>query len=86
VNRPDGSDQSSDVGPVAGEFQAEVGSFVIHQATGMVMVQAGVTPTEALHLLDVFANEAGMSVNAVARDVVNGVHSFAADREDRNAG
>ncbi|WP_241990910.1 GAF and ANTAR domain-containing protein [Cryobacterium gelidum] len=42
----------------------------IHQATGMVLVQMNVTPTEALLLLRAHAFSHGKSVRAIAGDVV----------------
>ena len=42
----------------------------IHQATGMVLVQAGITATEALLLLRSHAFSHGRTVRDVARDVV----------------
>jgi hypothetical protein len=58
---------------------------VIHQATGMVVVQAGVSPSMALLLLVTFAEEAGLPVDAVARDVVNRVRLFDVKHEDHTA-
>ncbi len=42
----------------------------IHQATGMVLVQMNVTPTEALLLLRAHAFAHGTTVRAIAGDVV----------------
>ncbi len=42
----------------------------VHQATGMVMVQAGVTIEEAFLLLRAHAFAVGLPVADIARDVV----------------
>ncbi|XAS68773.1 GAF and ANTAR domain-containing protein [Micrococcaceae bacterium Sec5.7] len=43
----------------------------VHQATGMVLAQAGVSATDALLLLRAHAFSLGLTVREVARDVVN---------------
>jgi hypothetical protein len=63
---------STGVSPAVEDFH----NVVIHQATGMVVVQAGVSPSMALLLLVTFAGEAEVSVDAVACDVINRVLSF----------
>jgi hypothetical protein len=71
MTRTEQTGSSTGVTPAVEDFHS-----VIHQATGMVVVQAGVSPSMALLLLVTFADEAEVSLDAVAHDVVNRVHSF----------
>ncbi|WP_409156951.1 ANTAR domain-containing protein [Lacisediminihabitans sp. H27-G8] len=54
-----------------------VGSFRVHQATGMVIAQAGVSPAEALQRLCFYADAVGAPLDDVARQVVDRAISFA---------
>jgi hypothetical protein len=58
----------------------------LHQATGIVSVQAGVGMAEALLLLRARAFVSGRSAVAVARDVVAGMLSFRDDKDDDGDG
>ena len=53
----------------------------VHQATGMIIVQLGVTPEDAELLLRAHAFASGVSVRAVAKDVVERRLDFAARGE-----
>jgi uncharacterized membrane protein YphA (DoxX/SURF4 family) len=78
VTRSNQSDFSTETQTAVDDFHAAV----IRQATGIVVVQAGVSPSMALLLLETFAEEAGLPVGAVARDVVDRVRSFDANGMD----
>ncbi|BBH17431.1 GAF domain-containing protein [Nocardioides baekrokdamisoli] len=54
----------------------------VHQATGAVAVQAGVSLSEALLLLQAHAYAADRSLRAVARDVLEGALRFQLSAED----
>jgi hypothetical protein len=60
-------------------------SLVVHQATGMVVAQTGLSATDALHRLKTYAQEANSPVDDVARDVVNRVLSFVPEDGDRRS-
>lgn len=51
----------------------------IHQATGMIAAQTGVSPVDALPLLRARAYTAGRSMLAVSRDVLT--HRIRFDRD-----
>jgi hypothetical protein len=72
MTRSEQSDSWTGVSPAV----EDVNNVVIHQATRMVVVQAGVSASMALLLLVTFADEAEVSLDAVACDVVNRVLSF----------
>lgn len=55
---------------------------VIHQATGMVTVQAAVMLAEALLLLRARAFSSGRTLQQVAHDVVTGILRFHPAKED----
>ena len=55
----------------------------VHQATGMVSVQAGVSLGQALALLQARAFATGGPISALARDVLAGVVGFSNDDEGR---
>jgi hypothetical protein len=65
----DGQEQASSGGVPAG-FDNPQGYLEISQAQGMIMVQLGVTITEALVRLRAYAHTEGRTVVDVARDVV----------------
>jgi hypothetical protein len=61
-------------------------SVVVHQATGMVVAQTGLSATDALHRLKIYAQEVSCSpMDDVARDVVNRVISFVPDDDDHRS-
>lgn len=55
----------------------------VHQATGMIAVQAGVTLVEALVLLRAHSYTVGRSINDLATDVIGRVLRFDPNNEDR---
>lgn len=55
----------------------------VHQATGMVSVQAGVPLGQALALLQARAFATGGPISALAREVLNGAVRFSNDAEGR---
>jgi GAF domain len=57
----------------------------VHQATGMVAVQAAVGLTEALLLLRARAYSTGRSINDIAEDVLDGTLHFPPVGDDDNA-
>jgi hypothetical protein len=58
-------------GTIAAELESRGNfRFVVHQASGMVAAQSGVTVDEALALIRAHAFVAGRSVSDVARDIV----------------
>lgn len=59
---------------------------VVHQATGMVSVTAGVGMAEALLLLRARSYSEGRSINDVASDVVDGVLRLGVDAEEPPSG
>jgi hypothetical protein len=60
-------------------------NLVVHQATGMVVAQTGLSAAEALHRLKVYAQEVSSPMDDVARDVVNRVISFVPEDGDRRS-
>jgi hypothetical protein len=60
-------------------------SVVVHQATGMVVAQTGLSATDALHRLKIYAQEVSSPMDDVARDVVNRVISFVPDDDDHHS-
>lgn len=65
-------DSPSPVDPLPGEYLKGVGAYraEVHQATGMAMAQLGVSAQEALVRLRAHAFAAGLTVNEVAREIV----------------
>jgi AmiR/NasT family two-component response regulator len=60
-------------------------SVVVHQATGMVVAQTGLSATDALHRLKIYAQEVSSPMDDVARDVVNRVISFVPDDDGQRS-
>jgi hypothetical protein len=68
-----------DVGGPLGDIPVIEDRAEVHQATGMVSVQAGVMLGQALALLQARAFATGRPISALARDVLTGVARFSYD-------
>jgi AmiR/NasT family two-component response regulator len=60
----------------AGEQRAPAMRREVHQATGVVLVQLNITPTEAFFVLRAYAFANGLAVLGVAQDVLAGRLNF----------
>ncbi|TFV72954.1 hypothetical protein E4P39_15815 [Blastococcus sp. CT_GayMR19] len=68
-----------DAGGPLGSIHVVEDRAEVHQATGMVSVQAGVQLAQALALLQARAYATGRPISALARDVLTGVARFSND-------
>ncbi|HEY3870692.1 MAG TPA: GAF and ANTAR domain-containing protein [Actinocrinis sp.] len=76
--RAAGADEADEMDWIGGEADDDE----VHQATGMVMIQLGVSAEEALLRLRARAFARGSTVSALARDVVERRTRFDEDTED----